>query len=134
MAASAGAAIISCAEQSYVGILPIGDRLPATWAAFLEIVRQHYPRARVLVLPQWLALLATVLLTPFRRIRPNPGLETSGTVRSYNFNLAVYPGPCVAGSGVGAPLCSYSRWHLRCGCLAAGTRPFDHSVEMKKWV
>ena len=42
--------------------------------------------------PQWLALLATALLTPFRRIRPNPGLETPGAVRSYNFNLAVDPG------------------------------------------
>ena len=38
-----------------------------------------------------LILLATVLLTPIRRIRPNPGLETPGAVRSYNFNLAVDP-------------------------------------------
>lgn len=43
------------------------------------------------MLPQWLALLATALLTPFRRIRPNPGLETPGAVRSYNLNLAVDP-------------------------------------------
>jgi hypothetical protein len=28
---------------------------------------------------------------PFRRVRPNPGLETPGAVRSYNFNLAVNP-------------------------------------------
>jgi nucleoside-diphosphate-sugar epimerase len=89
--ADAAAAIIACAEQSYAGILPIGDRLPSTWAAFLEIVKPHFPKARVLVLPQWLALLATALLTPFRRIRPNPGLETPGAVRSYNFNLAVDP-------------------------------------------
>ena len=89
--ADAAAAIIACAEQSYSGILPVGDRLPSKWAAFHEIVRQHYPKARVLVLPQWLALLATALLTPFRRIRPNPGLETPGAVRSYNFNVAVAP-------------------------------------------
>jgi hypothetical protein len=37
------------------------------------------------------ALLATFLLTPFRRIRPNPGLETPGAVRTYNFNIAVDP-------------------------------------------
>ena len=37
----------------------------------------------------WMALVATALLTPIRRIRPNPGLETPGAVRSYNFNLAV---------------------------------------------
>jgi nucleoside-diphosphate-sugar epimerase len=89
--ADAAAAIIACAEQSYSGILPVGDRLPSTWATFLEIVRQHYPNARVLMFPQWLSLLTTALLTPFRRIRPNPGLETPGAVRSYNFNLAVDP-------------------------------------------
>ena len=89
--ADAAAAIIACAEQSYSGILPVGDRLPSTWAKFLDIVRQHYPNARVLMFPQWLAFLATALLTPFRRIRPNPGLETPGAVRSYNFNLAVDP-------------------------------------------
>lgn len=89
--ADAAAAIIACAEQSYCGILPVGDRLPSTWATFLETARQHYPNARVLMFPQWLALLATALLTPLRRIRPNPGLETPGAVRSYNFNLAVDP-------------------------------------------
>jgi hypothetical protein len=43
------------------------------------------------LIPQWLALLATCLLTPFRSIRPNPGLETPGAVRTYNFNIAVDP-------------------------------------------
>jgi hypothetical protein len=31
------------------------------------------------------------MLIPFRRIRPYPGLETPGAVRTYNFNLAVDP-------------------------------------------
>ena len=87
----AAAAIIACAEQAFSGILPIGDRLPSTWAAFLNAVRQHYPKACVYLVPQWLALLATFLLSPFRRVRPNPGLETPGAVRTYNFNLAVDP-------------------------------------------
>jgi nucleoside-diphosphate-sugar epimerase len=89
--ADAAAAIIACAEQGFSGILPIGDHLPATWSKFLEIVKRYYPDARVHRLPGWLALLATFLLTPFRRIRPNPGLETPGAVRTYNFNLAVDP-------------------------------------------
>lgn len=89
--ADAAAAIIACVKQPFSGILPVGDRRPSTWATFLDIVRPHYPSARVLLLPQWLALLATALLTPLRRIRPNPGLETPGAVRSYNFNLAVEP-------------------------------------------
>ncbi len=87
----AARAIIACAEQAYSGILPFGDRRPATWNEFLDQVKPHYPDARVLRLPQWLALLATALLTPFRHIRPNPGLETPGAVRTYNFNLAVEP-------------------------------------------
>lgn len=87
----AAAAMIACAEQSFSGTTPIGDRLPSTWAAFLEIVRKHYPSARVLLLPRWLAILAAALLTPLRRFRPHPGLETPGAVRSYNFNIAVQP-------------------------------------------
>ena len=89
--ADAAAAIIACAAQAFSGILPIGDRLPATWDAFLKVVRQHYPKASVYLMPRWLALLATFLLSPFRRARPNPGLETPGAVRTYNFNLAVDP-------------------------------------------
>ena len=87
----AARAIIACAEQAYTGILPFGDRRPSTWNDFLNHVRPHYPKARVFRMPQWLALLATALLTPFRSIRPNPGLETPGAVRTYNFNLAVEP-------------------------------------------
>jgi nucleoside-diphosphate-sugar epimerase len=89
--ADAAAAIIACAKQAYSGISPLGDRLPSTWATFLKVARQFYPKARVHTVPRWLALLATFLLRPFRRIRPHPGLETPGAVRTYNFNLAVDP-------------------------------------------
>ena len=89
--ADAAAAIIACAEQAFSGILPFGDRLPSTWADFLKVTKPHYPSARVYLIPQWLALLATAVLTPFRRVRPNPGLETPGAVRTYNFNLSVDP-------------------------------------------
>jgi nucleoside-diphosphate-sugar epimerase len=87
----AAAAIIACAKQGFSGILPFGDRQPSTWASFLKAVRPFFPHARVHRIPQWLALLATALLTPFRHMRPNPGLETPGAVRTYNFNLAVDP-------------------------------------------
>lgn len=89
--ADAASAMIACAEQGFQGIAPIGDRLPSSWATFTNAARQHFPSARVYPVPQWLALLATVLLIPFRRIRPYPGLETPGAVRTYNFNLAVDP-------------------------------------------
>ena len=87
----AAAAIIACAEQAYNGITPLGDRQPSTWVTFLRIARQFYPEARVLAVPQWLGLMATFMLTPFRSIRPHPGMETPGAVRTYNFNLAVDP-------------------------------------------
>jgi nucleoside-diphosphate-sugar epimerase len=89
--ADAAAAIIACAEQAYSGISPLGDRQPSTWATFTKVARRFYPKARVHAVPQWLALLATFLLRPFRRVRPHPGLETPGAVRTYNFNLAVDP-------------------------------------------
>jgi len=84
--------LIACAEHGYEGISPVGDDLPATWAEFLRVVKLHHPRARVLALPQWLALITTAAVTPFRRFRPHPGLETPGAVRSYNCNIAVKPG------------------------------------------
>ena len=87
----AAAAIIACAEKSFSGVMPIGDQRPSTWAIFLQLARQYYPKSKILLLPQWIALLATTLLTPFRRFRPYPGLETPGAVRTYNFNIAVDP-------------------------------------------
>lgn len=85
----AASAIITCAEQGYTGILPFGDRRPATWASFLEVAQKSYPKARIILLPKWAALGATLMLAPFRRFRTYAGLETPGAVRSYNFNLEV---------------------------------------------
>jgi len=90
--ADAARILIACAEQGYEGISPLGDDLPATWAEFLRLVKLHHPPARVLALPKWLALTTTAAITPFRRYRPHPGLETPGAVRSYNCNVAVKPG------------------------------------------
>lgn len=90
--ADAARLLIASGEQGYVGISPVGDNMPATWAEFQRVVKLHYPNFRVLALPQWLALATTVALTPFRRFRPYPGLETPGAVRSYNCNIAVKPG------------------------------------------
>jgi nucleoside-diphosphate-sugar epimerase len=84
--------LIACAQHGYSGILPVGDDLPATWSAFLALVRHHHTGARVLVLPEWLALAAAYAVTPVRRFRPHPGLETPGAIRSYNCNIAVKPG------------------------------------------
>lgn len=87
----AARAIISCAQKSHQGIFPIGDRLPSTWSSFLQVAKQYFPDARVILVPKIVALLATALLTPFRRFRPHTGLETPGAVKTYNFNLAVNP-------------------------------------------
>jgi nucleoside-diphosphate-sugar epimerase len=84
--------LIACAEQGYNGISPVGDNLSAKWAEFTKTVRRYYPKARVVILPYWLAIIAAAMLTPFRRFRPNPGLETPGAVRSFNCNIPVKPG------------------------------------------
>jgi nucleoside-diphosphate-sugar epimerase len=88
----AARALIACAEQEYDEISPIGDSQPATWAEFISVIRTYYPGAKVLVLPEWLALAGTTALIPFRRFRSHPGMETPGAVRSYNCNIAVKPG------------------------------------------
>ncbi|UCG11831.1 MAG: NAD(P)-dependent oxidoreductase [Deltaproteobacteria bacterium] len=90
--ADAARLLITSGEQGYASISPVGDNMPATWAEFLDVVKLHYPNARVLALPQWLALATTTALTPFRRFRPYPGLETPGAVRTYNCSIAVKPG------------------------------------------
>lgn len=84
--------LIACATQGYRGISPVGDEYPATWAEFTRTVRQYYPSARVIILPCWLAIMAATMITPFRRFRPHPGLETPGAVRSFNCNIPVKPG------------------------------------------
>ena len=83
--------LIACAKQDYKGISPVGDKYPATWAEFTKTVRQYYPGARVIILPCWLAIMAATMITPFRRFRPHPGLETPGAVRSFNCNIPVKP-------------------------------------------
>ena len=88
----AARSLIACAEQGYPVISPIGDNQPATWAEFISLIRSYYPDAKVLVLPQWLAMAGTTVLMPFRRFRAHPGMETPGAVRSYNCNIAVKPG------------------------------------------
>jgi nucleoside-diphosphate-sugar epimerase len=88
----AARSLIACAEQGYPVISPIGDKQPASWAEFISLIRSYYPEAKVLILPQWLAMAGTTVLMPFRRFRPHPGMETPGAVRSYNCNIAVRPG------------------------------------------
>jgi nucleoside-diphosphate-sugar epimerase len=94
--------LIACAEQGYCGIFPVGDAMPASWNAFLALVKQYHTGARVLVLPQWLALAAAIAVAPVRRFRPYPGLETPGAVRSYNCNIAVKP--CLVWKDLGISL------------------------------
>jgi nucleoside-diphosphate-sugar epimerase len=90
--ADAARILIACAEQGYVGISPVGDDRPATWREFTALVKRLVPGVRVIAFPRWLALMATAALTPLRRFRPRPGLETPGAVRTYNCRVAVTPG------------------------------------------
>jgi nucleoside-diphosphate-sugar epimerase len=84
--------LIACALMGFRGITPVGDDLPASWTEFLNLVKKYHVGARVMVLPRWLALAAAYAISPVRRFRPYPGLETPGAVRSYNCNISVKPG------------------------------------------
>jgi nucleoside-diphosphate-sugar epimerase len=81
--------LIGAAETGWRGTLPVGDDLPATWLEFFAEIQKYYPRFRELGCPKWLALLGTYLITPIRRLSPEPSVYTPGAVHGWNLNLPV---------------------------------------------
>ena len=83
--------LIRAAERGWQGVLPVADDQPASWREFFAEIRKYYPRFREVAVPQWVATLATHVLTPFRRLRGVPSLHTPAAVAGWNLNLAVTP-------------------------------------------
>lgn len=81
--------LIRVAETGWTGTLPVADDFPASWLEFFSGIQTYYPRFREIGCPQWLALLGTYLLTPFRRFSSHPSVYTPGAVRGWNLNLPV---------------------------------------------
>jgi nucleoside-diphosphate-sugar epimerase len=89
--ADAARALIAAAEADLTGAWPVADRQPTTWHDFFAVLREHYPRCRVVSVPSWLARAGATILRPVLRLRRRPSLMTSGTVVGWNLNLEVEP-------------------------------------------
>jgi nucleoside-diphosphate-sugar epimerase len=83
--------LIAAAESGIRGCWPVADQRATTWAEFFNVVKAHYPRLRVLKVPEAVALLGARLLRPFQLIRGRPTILTTGSVVGWNLNLNVRP-------------------------------------------
>lgn len=83
--------LIRAAERGWQGVLAVADDQPASWKEFFAEIRKYYPRFREFGVPQWVAALATHMLTPMRRLQSSPSLHTPEAVIGWNLNLAVKP-------------------------------------------
>ncbi len=84
--------LVACAEQDFEGVLPVADHMNATWREFFGVVERHYPRARKLTIPAWLAILGVSLLLPYQYFTNRQTLLTADAVRSWNGSLPVESG------------------------------------------
>jgi nucleoside-diphosphate-sugar epimerase len=84
-----GRLLAAAAEQGWTGVTPVGDEESVNWREFIDVVREHYPRFRVLWAPAWLARAGTEILAQLLRWRAVPSLLTPGAVIGFNLNLPV---------------------------------------------
>lgn len=84
--------LLAAAEAGWTGTSPVADQLAANWNEFFAEIKKYYPRFRNIGMPMWVALLATYLLTPLRRLSSHPSLYTPDAVKGWNVNLPVKSG------------------------------------------
>ena len=90
--ADAARVLTSVARRGWQGVSTVADDRSADWREFMDVLRAHYPRLRLVHLPETLARLGTELLRPLNALRRRPSLYTPDTVVSWNLNLPVEPG------------------------------------------
>jgi nucleoside-diphosphate-sugar epimerase len=84
--------LVEVAARGWSGTSPVADEDPSSWNDFFAVLAQHYPRLRVLRIPERLALAVASILEEGSRLRSRPTLFTADTVRGWLLNLAVEPG------------------------------------------
>ncbi len=84
--------LLAVADRDWSGISPVSDDLSADWNTFFEVIREYFPRLRLLRLPRQLGILGTSVLAPLQRFSSSPSLLTPGAVVGWNLNLPVEPG------------------------------------------
>jgi nucleoside-diphosphate-sugar epimerase len=84
--------LIEAAARGWEGVSPVADDAPSTWNEFFAVLREHYPRFRILRMPARPALVGAAILEALSRLRHRPTLYTADTVRGWLLNLPVQPG------------------------------------------
>ena len=88
----AARALIKAAETGRQGVSVIADNLSCTWNDLFEMTQSYYPKLRVVHVPKWLALTATVAVELILKHKKTPNRYSSGAVTSWNLNLPVSQG------------------------------------------
>jgi len=84
--------LIEIAARGWAGISPVADDAPSSWNEFFATLQEHYPRFRLLRIPDRLALAGASALEAVSRLSERPTLFTADTVRGWLMNLPVQPG------------------------------------------
>lgn len=84
--------LITVAEKGWTGTSAIADDLALNWSDFFAVIKENYPRFRYKGIPLRLALVATRLWTPVRRLSRYPSLYTPDAALSWNLNVPVKKG------------------------------------------
>jgi hypothetical protein len=88
----AARAIIEAGRQRLSIVSPLADDLPADWNTFFGVVKQYYPRLRMIRVPRFLALFGAYALHSWFRFQGKQTLETPDGVRGWNLQIPVRKG------------------------------------------
>ena len=88
----AARAMVEAGRQRLSTVSPIADDLPADWNAFFGLVKQYYPRLRMIRIPRQLALFGAYALHGWYRFQGKQTLETPDGVRGWNLHIPVRKG------------------------------------------
>jgi nucleoside-diphosphate-sugar epimerase len=88
----AARALIRVAELRWSGCTPIADDAAASWREFIAVLRESFPRLRVLRVPARLAWLGAQAPAMMARLRDRPTLRTPEAVSGWNRSLVVESG------------------------------------------
>ncbi len=88
----AARAMVEAGRQRLSTISPIADDLPADWNGFFGLVKEYYPRLRMIRVPPQLALLGAYALHGWYRFQGRQTLETPDGVRGWNLHIPVRKG------------------------------------------
>jgi nucleoside-diphosphate-sugar epimerase len=84
--------LVEVAARNWSGASPVADDAPSTWNDFFTVLGEHYPRFRILRIPERPALAGAWILENLLRLRQRPTLYTADTVRGWLLHLPVESG------------------------------------------